>query len=313
MSEGKPDIPEAMIAEWQRMVDLAADLVSVPASLIMKTDPPDHSVLVSSKGDENPYEVGQSFVLNSKLYCYSVLENRDELLVRDAFSDPDWSDNQDLEHGMSFYIGYPLVWPDGTLFGTICALDSRDNEKAVTYKELLMEFRHVIEGDLELLIEVARRKQIEQELELRVARRTRQLEEANTALRVLIGNLESSRADFEEQILRQIKGLVLPHLAKLRAHVDEDDPLGAYVDVLEANLRMITSPLAGNLVSALESLTPTETEVAHMVMNGQTTKDIAKALSRETSTIDFHRNNIRKKLGLDRRRVNLRNHLLSLQ
>lgn len=48
-----------------------------------------------------------------------------------------------------------------------------------------------------------------------------------------------------------------------------------------------------------------------MVMNGQTTKDIAKALSRETSTIDFHRNNIRRKLGLDAR-VNLRSHLLSL-
>ena len=49
-----------------------------------------------------------------------------------------------------------------------------------------------------------------------------------------------------------------------------------------------------------------------MVMFGKTTKDIAKALSRETSTIDFHRNNIRRKLGLEGRDQNLRSHLLSI-
>ena len=320
MSSEKPDIPEKMIAEWQRVVDLAADLVDVPASLVMKTDPPDHSVLVSSKGEQNPYAVGQSFVLNSKLYCYAVLEKCDELLVRDACNDPDWNDNQDLEHGMTFYIGYPLTWPDGTLFGTICVLDSRDNDKAVTYRELLKEFRRVVEADLALLVEVDRRTRVEAELQAtleqledRVARRTLELEEANTALRVLITNLETSRAEFEDQILRQIKGLVLPHIAKLRLTTNDGEPAAAYLDLLEDNLSKITSSFAGKLVDAFETLTPTEAEIAQMVMNGQSTKDIAKALSRETSTIDFHRNNIRKKLGIERRGVNLRSHLLSLQ
>lgn len=343
----KPNIPEAMIAKWQRVVDLTADIVDVPSSLVMKTDPPDHSVLVSSTTDGNPYEVGQSFELNSKLCCYSVLQNCDELLVRDAHSDPDWSDNQDLEHGMSFYVGYPLVWPDGTLFGTICVLDKRDNKKALLYRELLMEFRRVIEGDLALVIEVATRQRLEhqlqdslEELERRVANRTRELtevnqglrqeilsrkkaetalrqrerelEEANTALRVLLSNLESSRLDFEEQILRQIKGLILPHVAKLRQAIGEQEPNRSYLDLVETNLQKITSSFADKLVVAFESLTPTEIEIAQLVMNGQTTKDIAKALSRETSTIDFHRNNIRKKLGIGSRSVNLRSHLLSL-
>ena len=324
-----------------------ARIMNVPAGMEMRTDPPDHSVLVASKGEENPYGIGASFVLNRKLYCHSVLKNRDELLVRDAYSDPEWCDNQDLEHGLSFYLGLPLIWPDGMLFGTIFVLDKRDNTNAITYRDLLREFRQVIENDLALLVEMSERRKLErelqaglEELENRVAMRTseltqvndglhteissrrkaeadllhreHELEEANTALRVLLDHLESSRVEFEEKILRQIKGLVLPHVAKLRHGNCNADTSQHYLDIVDANLNRITSSLADLLVSAFENLTPTEIEIAQMVMDGKTTKEIASALSRETSTVDFHRNNIRKKLGITSRSRNLRAHLLSL-
>ena len=82
---------------------------------------------------------------------------------------------------------------------------------------------------------------------------------------------------------------------------------------MEANLKQVTSSFANRLADVMKSLTPAEAEIALMVINGQSTKDIARALSRDKSTIDFHRNNIRKKLGLRHRGVNLRSHLLSLQ
>ena len=55
-----------------------------------------------------------------------------------------------------------------------------------------------------------------------------------------------------------------------------------------------------------------EAEVAHLVMRGLTTKDIAATLSRAPSTIDFHRHNIRDKLGVARG-VTLRAYLLSIR
>jgi hypothetical protein len=239
MAVAKPVIPLETIAKWQRIVDLAARMVDVPSSLVMRTEPPEHAVFVSSSTEGNPYRTGMSFELNSKLYCYAVLENRAELVVRDAHRETAWCDNQDLEHGMSFYIGYPLRWPDGALFGTICVLDRRDNERAVLYRDLLIEFAGQIEGDLALLAEMALRQRLEAELqrnlqllETRVAQRTRsltmtnegllaenqrrrqvedallqrekQLEEANTALRVLLSQVESGRRAFEEQVYRQI-------------------------------------------------------------------------------------------------------------
>ncbi len=347
MAKSKPVVHKNIIAKWQNIVDLTARIIDVPASLVMKTDAPDHAVLVSSKGDKNPYTVGQTFELNPKLYCNAVLEICDELLVCDAHCDPDWNDNEDLKDGMSFYIGYPLQWPDGTLFGTICVLDRRDNQKAVLYKDLLVEFRGVIERDLALLVENTERRRLEGELqvslnvlETRVTERThdltcanqslrteistrkkaqqvlgqreKELEEVNTALRVLLTQMEAARTASEEQILKRINELVLPHIEKIKHNADPNGAILTYLELLENNLRQITSSFAGHLSQAMDGLTSTEVEIAQLVMSGNSTKDIANILSREKSTVDFHRNNIRKKLRIDNRARDLRTHLLSL-
>lgn len=320
MAEAKPNVPKDTITNWQRIVDLIAGLANVPASLVMRTHAPHHSVLVSSRSAGNPYRVGRRFTLNEKLYCYGVLKHDGELVVEDATCEPEWADNDDMEHGMRFYVGYPLKWPDGTVFGTICVLDRRRNRRALLFREGLQEFARVIEADLELLIEIDMRARLEKELqatldrlEQRVAERTSELEEANTALRVLLANVEKSREEYDAQILRQIKGLVMPHLTKLRSRPDSDATARAYLNLIEDNLKSITSSMSGQLTTVFEELTPAEQEVAQMIMRGQTTKDIARTLSREPSTIEFHRNNIRSKLGLKRSGRNLRSLLLSIQ
>ena len=67
------------------------------------------------------------------------------------------------------------------------------------------------------------------------------------------------------------------------------------------------------MAEALEALTPTEAEIVQMIAQGRSTKEIANSLSRGTSTVDFHRNNIRKKLGLSNHGKNLQQYLASLQ
>ena len=315
----KPQIPNKTVEKWQRIVDLIARIAEVPASLVMRTDAPYHSVFVTSQSENNPYQVGCRFTLNEKLYCYGVLQNNGELFVEDAACDPVWSDNDDMEHGMTFYIGYPLKWPDGTIFGTICVLDSRRNRRATLFREGLQEFSRVIEADLELFTEINRRIELEtklqttlDELERRVMDRTADLEEANTALRVLLGSVEKAREEYDLTLLRQIKGLVMPHLAKLRIRL-EDDPTGcAYLDLVEEQLKSITASASGKLMTVMEKLTPVEREIAQMIMRGQSTKEIARILSRGRSTVEFHRNNIRSKLDLRHSGKNLRSLLLSL-
>lgn len=319
MPARKPDISAEVTAKWQRVVELIARLADVPSSLVMKTDPPRHSVFVANRNADSPYERGQAFRLHDRLYCQGVLKADGELVVEDAGCDPHWAGNDDMEFGMSFYIGYPVKWPDGEVFGTICVLDRRRNPEALMFREGLQEFCRVIETDLALLLEADRRRAAEvdlqvmlAELERRVDERTRDLEEANAALRVLISNLESARKDHEEEIRKKIRGLIRPSIAKLRHGIGALEPHRTHIDLVEQNLSALLSSRATGLAEAFERLTPAETEVAQLVIHGYSTKDIAVRMSRGTSTVDFHRNNIRRKLRLSRGK-NLRSYLTSLQ
>ena len=342
----KPEIPKDMLGKWQRVVDILARLLHVPAGLIMKRVPPEHRVFIASRSPDNPYVVGDIFTLDTGLYCDTVMRERRLLLVRDAMKEPEWDRNPDLKHGMVFYLGLPLAWPDGSIFGTICVLDGQTNAQAITYTDLLVEFKGVVESDLRYLVEVTERKSAQQklrqahdELESRVRDRTialavlnedlrtevetrrrtetsllkreTELEEANAALKVLLRRLEDSRADLEERILANVNQFIFPYLNRLRRRVT-DEKGRAYLDILESNVNELTSPLGSHLSARFSRLTPTELEIAKLVMQGKTTKMIAEILNTATSTVDFHRNNIRKKVGIGSARVNLRTYLTSL-
>ena len=314
-----PAIPPETLAEWQHVVDLTARLARVPASLIMRTERPKHTVLVSSRTEGNPYDVGREYDLNALLYCQGVFDNDGELVVEDATHDPVWAGNEDLADGMRFYIGYPLKWPSGEVFGTICVLDRERNDHALLFREGLQAFAGVVEANLRSLVELAERRRLETALQhsldqtaRQVVERTSELQDANTALRVLLGNVEQSNEARNEQLLQQIHTLVMPHVAKLARLVERDSAAVEYVRLIETNLTTLTSSLASRMARVFQALTATEADVAHLVMRGLTTKDIAATLSRAPSTIDFHRNNIRAKLGVERR-VTLRAHLLSIR
>lgn len=316
----KPVITLEMFTKWQCLVDQISEIADVPATLIMHTRDQQHSVYVKSAGTENPYVEGQSFQIHDKLYCFGVLENDAELCVEDATTDPHWHDNPDMEYGMSFYVGLPLKWPDGSAFGTICMLDRARNKRALSFRNGLRQFCRIVEDDLAMLEEIEQRKKAEaglqRELEAREAiieKRTQDLEDANTALRVLLKGVEISKSEAEQRIEQQIRGLVLPHVGRLQQLMTDDPRALSHLDIVETNLKNITSAFTGKLAQALEGLTPTEAEIVQLIVQGRSTKEIAKTLSRGTSTVDFHRNNIRQKLGLTHRGKNLRQHLTALR
>ncbi|MDR7224125.1 LuxR C-terminal-related transcriptional regulator [Aminobacter aminovorans] len=311
-------IPDQMIARWQRIVNLLAELLDVPAGLVMEANPPKHTVLVSSKSDGNPYEVGDDFTLHTGLYCDEVMDNDAPLLVRDASLSEKWRNNPDIKHGMSFYHGFPLSWPDGRIFGTICVLDGQDNPKAAQCAELLAEFKASIDADLVLLAMIEERmklfdqlSQSRDQLEERVMERTAELSETNAALRVLLRRFEEARSEAEEQIAGALAQRVLPHIEPIRAGISPS--ARARLDLLEAGLKDLTSTFSRRLAVTLADLTPTESEIVQMIVQGHSTKEIARAINRAMSTVDFHRNNIRRKLGLNSQKVSLRSHLNSLR
>ena len=81
----------------------------------------------------------------------------------------------------------------------------------------------------------------------------------------------------------------------------------------EANLKNIVSPFLKKLGLRCANLTVQETRVADLVKNGKTTKEISQLLQVTPAAVNFHRNNIRKKLGLSNQKANLAVYLASLE
>ena len=150
-------------------------------------------------------------------------------------------------------------------------------------------------------------KQSNEELKMHMTR----LGEANTALKVLLKQREADKTELEEKVLLNFKELISPYLEKLK-----NKKLGfkemAYVDIIESNLNDIISPFVRNFSTRLFRLSPTEVQVLNLIKQGNTTKAIAKTMNLATSTIDFHRHNIRKKIGIKNKKINLSSYLSSL-
>jgi len=138
------------------------------------------------------------------------------------------------------------------------------------------------------------------------------LKEMNTALKVLLRQRENDNREIEEKMLLNIKELVLPHVGKLKA-ANLDVNLAAHLDIMESNLSTITSPFLVNLTSKYSHLTPREIQVASLIKDGLRTKEIAESLNISTHSIDIYRQNIRKKMGLSRKKINIRSFFTSLK
>jgi hypothetical protein len=145
------EIPSAVMENWQELLDILSDIVEIPAALIMRIMDPEIQVCVSSKSEGNPYHPGDSEkIWDSGLYCETVIKTRDKLHVPDAPSDPKWKDNPDVKLNMIAYLGFPLLYPDGNPFGTICILDNKPNAFSRRTEKLMMQFRRLIESHLEV-------------------------------------------------------------------------------------------------------------------------------------------------------------------
>ena len=137
------------------------------------------------------------------------------------------------------------------------------------------------------------------------------LEEANIALRVLLKQREEDKLELEKKVLTNVKDLVLPYVEKLKnSRLKLKDR--TLVEIVETHLNDIISPLLQHFANAKIILTPQEMQVAGLVKDGKTSKEIAEVLNVSETTVNFHRKNLRVKFGLTNQKTNLRSYLLSI-
>ncbi len=139
----------------------------------------------------------------------------------------------------------------------------------------------------------------------------RELEEANIALKVLLKQREGDRIELEEKVLANIKELVFPFLERLK-NSDLKKGQKATLEIVENHLKEIVSPFLKRLSALSAILTPQELQVATLIKDGKSSKEIGDMLNVSISTVNFHRKNLRMKFGLNNKRTNLRSYLMSV-
>ncbi len=212
----------------------------------------------------------------------------------------------------SYYTSeFRFVRPDGEIVWVVClATPMKDNDQEII-------------GWVGTITDISDRKRAEiallkshRELEDRVVERTKQLEkktqrleEVNTALKILLQESGTIKLEIEEKIRHNLKESVLPYLTEIELGPPQHE-IDLYIDTIKSNIDRITSSFSNSMSLKYQDLTPREIQVADFIRQGKSNKDIARLLRITPSAIDFHRSNLRAKLNLKGKKINLRSYLL---
>lgn len=177
----------------------------------------------------------------------------------------------------------------------------------LVFKALFHNKDGSVEGLIGTNLDISERKQAQLQLELHAE----ELENANTALRVLLKQVNENKTDMESKVLDNFARLVNPYLDTLEANL-ANTPQQEYIKVIQENIKKITSAFSQKLSSSYIGLSPREIQVADLVRHGRTNKESAGVLNVSINAVEFHRNNLRRKLGIQNKKVNLRTYLLSM-
>jgi len=204
-------------------------------------------------------------------------------------------DLQLLESGKINHYEVSSTYPDGK------------KHDLLIFKALFHDNTGAVEGLIGTNLDISERKQAQLQLELHAE----ELENVNTALRVLLKQVNENKNDMESKVLDNFARLVNPYLDTLETNL-ANTKQHEYIQIIKENIKKITSAFSQKLSSSYIGLSPREIQVADLVRHGRTNKESSDILKVSVNAVEFHRNNLRKKLGIQNKKINLRTYLLSM-
>lgn len=201
-----------------------------------------------------------------------------------------------LKEGIIKNIDYTLVKKDGTGF------------PAEMSASVIHDASGKLAGFVAITKDITVRRKAEEALirsEAELRKQKLALEEKNIALREIIAQIEIEKRKIEEDIDSNVELVLAPILEKLRSN----EANHSYVNLLTHHLKGLTSSFGNKITDRDFNLTPREIEICNMIKGGMASKDISKLLNISSQTVERHRKNIRHKLGITNKRINLTSYL----
>ena len=136
------------------------------------------------------------------------------------------------------------------------------------------------------------------------------IEQKNSALKEILQQIEIEKKQIKEDVFLNVEEVLLPALKKLRRKGTPIDK--KHVDILEQNLKNLTSSFGRNVSEKKFKLSPREVEIANLIKSGVSSKEICNMLNISFKTVETHRNKIRSKLDILNKDINLTTYLQTL-
>jgi hypothetical protein len=129
------------------------------------------------------------------------------------------------------------------------------------------------------------------------------LKNMNITLHEIILRVQAEKKEIGNSIYGNCDKIILPIIHALES--DATPKQKKYIHLLKSNLHDLISPFINQLSKDFMRLTPSEIQICNMIKNGLSTKEIANLRGLSVSTLHRHRENIRKKLNIKNKNINL--------
>ncbi|HKL75654.1 MAG TPA: HD domain-containing phosphohydrolase [Halanaerobiales bacterium] len=150
ITEKDREIPSHIVEKWQDMVDLLVENNKTPDVLITRVNYPYLEIFNASQNKENTFAEGHKVKLAGH-FCQHVISTKNKLEVNNAIKDENWQNAPEVEDDLIAYIGYPLQWPDGKVFGTLCSHDYQERKFTDNLKKNMKQAKELIESHLKII------------------------------------------------------------------------------------------------------------------------------------------------------------------
>lgn len=179
------------------------------------------------------------------------------------------------------------------------------NGKILEYVAIRTDITEKVEMTERLLKLNSRLKLLTEEL--KIEKNT--LNNKNIALNEIISHIEDEKSRIKTTMLNNLETVIYPLLESMRQNRKSLD--NKFVDLAIHSLKEISEPFFKELRKQSFNLTPKELQICNMIRNGLAIKEIAEMLHLSTRTIGKHRENIRHKLNIKAKKINLASYLLN--
>jgi PAS domain S-box-containing protein len=147
-------------------------------------------------------------------------------------------------------------------------------------------------------------------IERTIEQLTGELQKKSIALTEVLSHLEIEKQNIASRVDVNAQKLLLPIIDKLIEKASSVDT--RYLLLIKQNLLALTSSIGIKLTSVKYRFTPQEINLCTLIKGGFSIKEIATMQNLSERTVETHRFNIRKKLGISSSNINLATYLSQL-